>query len=84
MTASGTIVQQFELNGGSNQQWMLVPLDDGADVVVNMASGLVLDDPNGSTASGTVAGVSVQNGQIQLTVGSNSIGLSQVLSVSSS
>jgi hypothetical protein len=52
-TDSGAIVQQFELGGGSNQQWMLVPLDDGAYVVVNVASGLVLDDPGGSTASGT-------------------------------
>jgi hypothetical protein len=53
-TDSGTILQQFELNGGSNQLWTLVPLDSGADLIVNMASGLVLDDPGGSTASGTL------------------------------
>jgi hypothetical protein len=53
-TASGTQIQQFELNGGSNQIWTCVPLDNGYDVIVNSASGLVLDDPGGSTAPGTL------------------------------
>jgi hypothetical protein len=53
-TASGTLLQQFQLNGGSNQQLMFVPLSDGYEVIVNTASGLVLDDPSGSTASGTL------------------------------
>jgi hypothetical protein len=53
-TASGTPLQQFQLNGGTNQQWTFVPLSNGNEVIVNSHSGLVLDDPGSSTASGTI------------------------------
>jgi hypothetical protein len=41
-TASGTAVQQFQLNGGLNQQWQLVSLPDGNSEILNSANGMVL------------------------------------------
>jgi hypothetical protein len=50
--ANGTSIQQYQYNGGANQQWVFVPLANGDDLIVNAASGKVLDDPGGSTTSG--------------------------------
>jgi hypothetical protein len=52
--SSGTHVIQYQLNGGTNQQWQLVKLADGNYEVVNVYSGLVLDDPAFSKNDGTL------------------------------
>jgi hypothetical protein len=52
-TSNGTKIQQYPYNGGSNQQWLFVPLSNGNDLIVNLASGKVLDDPGFSTSNGT-------------------------------
>ena len=52
-TANGTVIQQYQLNGGTNQRWVFVPLADGNDLIVNAYSGKVLDDPAFSTSNGT-------------------------------
>jgi hypothetical protein len=44
---------QYQLNGGRNQQWQVVPLANGNNEVFNAYSGKVLDDPNFSTSNGT-------------------------------
>ena len=36
-------MQQFHLNGGTNQQWAFVPLSDGNYLIVNQKSGKALD-----------------------------------------
>jgi hypothetical protein len=54
LTANGTNIQQYQVNGGLNQQWRLVPLANGNYEVFNASSGKVLDDPNFSTANGTL------------------------------
>jgi hypothetical protein len=64
-TANHTLIQQYQFNGGSNQQWAFVPLSDGFDIIVNTTSGKVLDDPGGSTSNNTL----IQ--QYQLTGGAN-------------
>ena len=53
-TSNGTLIQQYQLNGGANQRWVFVPLADGNDLVVNAYSGKVLDDPSFSTSNGTL------------------------------
>ena len=53
-TSNGAVIQQYQLNGGANQQWDLVPLNDGNYEVVNAYSGKVLDDPAFSTSNGTL------------------------------
>ena len=52
-TSNGAVIQQFQLNGGANQRWNLVPLANGNFEVFNAFSGKVLDDPAFSTANGT-------------------------------
>ena len=51
--SNGAVIQQYQLNGGANQRWDLVPLEDGYDEVVNEYSGKVLTDPDFSTSNGT-------------------------------
>jgi endo-1,4-beta-xylanase len=53
-TSNGTLIQQFQLNGGLNQQWQVVPLANGNYEVFNASSGKVLDDPNFSTSNRTI------------------------------
>ena len=53
-TSNGAVIDQWQPNGGANQQWNLVPLSDGNDEVVNAYSGKVLDDPGLSTSNGTL------------------------------
>ena len=53
-TSNDAHIDQWQLNGGTNQQWTLVPLADGNDEIVNAFSGKVLDDPAFSTSNGTV------------------------------
>jgi hypothetical protein len=53
-TADGAHMQQFQLNGGLNQQWRFVPLDDGTFEVMNASSGKILDIPSFSTSKGAL------------------------------
>src|SRR5262249_40348367 len=53
-TSNGTLIQQYQLNGGTNQQWKIVALSNGNDEVFNAYSGKVLDDPAFSTSNGTL------------------------------
>jgi hypothetical protein len=41
-TTNGTSIQQYQLNGGSNQQWQVGSLSNGNDYIMNAASGKVL------------------------------------------
>lgn len=51
---NGTIMQQWaQTNGDTNQEWSLVPADNGYYYIVNRNSGLALDDTNGSMSNGT-------------------------------
>ncbi len=52
-TSNGAVIDQWQLNGGANQQWDLVALADGNDAIVNASSDKVLDDPDFSTSNGT-------------------------------
>ena len=52
-TSNGTTLIQYQLNGGTNQQWNLVAQTDGNWELKNASSGKVLADPNSSTANGT-------------------------------
>ena len=51
--SNGTGIELNQPNGGFDQQWMFVPLADGNDLIVNVASGLVLGDPGYSNNDGT-------------------------------
>jgi hypothetical protein len=50
-TASQTLVQQFQANGGRNQEWRIAPAGDGSYYIINVNSGLYLDVPNASFAA---------------------------------
>ena len=52
-TSNGAVIDQWQLNGGANQQWNLVPLPDGNQKIVNVPSGMVLANSNHSTSNGT-------------------------------
>ncbi|MFJ3307219.1 alpha-L-fucosidase [Streptomyces sp. NPDC086549] len=47
-TADGATVDQWPWNGGTNQQWKLLPNADGSYRLSNVRSGKVLDSPGGS------------------------------------
>ena len=52
--ANGALVQQYQPLGVPNQQWSLVPLNNGNYIIMNVNSGLVLDVMGGSMANGTL------------------------------
>ena len=57
-TSNGTLVQQYQLNGGANQKWTIQKdyTDSNGqtvDLIVNVSSGKVLDDPAFGTNPGT-------------------------------
>jgi hypothetical protein len=53
-TADSTSMIQYQYNGGYlNQQWKFAKLPNGSYSITNACSGLKLDDPGWSTASGT-------------------------------
>jgi flagellar basal-body rod modification protein FlgD len=81
MTEFANVEGQQTLNANFTQMLQLQQLTDGASLIGQTIS---YTASNGSTASGTVGGVSVQNGQIYLGVGSTQVGLSQVLSIAPS
>jgi endo-1,4-beta-xylanase len=49
----GTLIEQWDFNGGSNQQWEL-QYYYGHYIIVNVNSGMVLDVPYSSTSQGTL------------------------------
>jgi Ricin-type beta-trefoil lectin domain-like len=51
--SDGAVIQQFQLNGGSNQRWDFVGLSNGNYAIYNESSGKVLGDPGCSKSSGT-------------------------------
>jgi hypothetical protein len=51
-TSNGGLVDQWADNGGSNQQWQLIPVGNGSYKLVNRNSGKVLDVNGGSTMQG--------------------------------
>jgi hypothetical protein len=53
-TSEGTTIDQYQLNGGANQQWDVDYLSDGNVEIVNAASNQVLDDPDFSTSPHTI------------------------------
>ena len=52
-TSNGAVIDQWQLNGGANQQWDFVPSANGNLTMINKASGKALDDPGFSTSNGT-------------------------------
>jgi hypothetical protein len=50
---SGTLVDLWPSNGGSNQRWTFTAIANGYYSITNVSSGLELDDPGSSTTSGT-------------------------------
>src|SRR5271165_7453007 len=54
-TSNGAVIEQWQLNGGMNQRWDLLPVANGSVncELVNEASGKVLGDPGFSTSKGT-------------------------------
>jgi hypothetical protein len=52
-TGTGVKIQLWSSGGGTNQQWMPVPLGNGYYKFVVRNSGLCLDTPGASTAAGT-------------------------------
>lgn len=79
MTEFANVEGQQTLNANFTQLLQLQQLTDGSSLIGKKVS---YNGSNGATGSGTVAGVSVQSGQILLSVGGNQIGLNQVLTVS--
>ncbi len=47
-TSNGAVIDQWQLNGGANQQWNFVKLPNGNYEVFNESTGQVLDDPGSS------------------------------------
>jgi hypothetical protein len=52
-TANGTKMEQWTVNGGSNQKWQLTNEGNNVVELVNVASAKALDVPNNSTTAGT-------------------------------
>ena len=47
-TVDGTVIDQWQLYGGTNQQWNLVPQANGTDEIQNAQSGMALTATSGS------------------------------------
>jgi hypothetical protein len=52
-TSYGQVIDQWQLDGGTNQRWNLIPVGNGDFMIQNLASQLVLDNSL-STSNGTV------------------------------
>src|SRR5579871_5019506 len=70
MTQFANVEGQQTLNANFTQLLQLQQLTDGSNLIGKKVS---YQGSNGATGFGTVAGVSVQSGQILLSVGSNQI-----------
>ena len=58
--SNGTVIQQWDWTGGTNQQWNIVPLGNGYNKIVNVNSGLVLDVTGGSSSAAFQNGAPIQ------------------------
>jgi flagellar basal-body rod modification protein FlgD len=81
MTQYANVQGEQTLNANFTQLLQLQQLTDGSSLI---GKKVVYTAPDGSTGTGAVGSVSVQNGQVILDVGSAQIGLSEVLGVSAS
>jgi hypothetical protein len=61
-TSNTADIDQWQLNGGANQQWNVVPQTDGRFELVNVSSSKALTDPNFSKSNGTIIQQSQPNG----------------------
>jgi hypothetical protein len=52
-TSNQTRIQQYQFNGGTNQQWDVIPLSNGKYEIANKYSGKALEDPGFSTSNQT-------------------------------
>lgn len=52
-TTNGSLAVQYTDSGDTDQQWKLQDAGSGYFNLINVKSGLALDDPSGSTANGT-------------------------------
>ena len=55
-TADGVVIEQFQLNRGTNQQWLFFPsaINGNVNKIVSLSSGKVLDVPHSETADGVL------------------------------
>ena len=51
--SNGAVIDQWQINGGTNQVWNFVRLPDGNQKIVNAQSGMVLANYDHSTSDGT-------------------------------
>lgn len=63
--ANGTKIQQWSMNGGPQQLWQLILLDNQYYEIASKLSGAVLDVTGGSTADGTIIQEWQANGSAQ-------------------
>jgi photosystem II stability/assembly factor-like uncharacterized protein len=61
-TADGVLIQQYQDNGGTNQQWRLVPVQGGFVRIQSLSSGKVLDVPGFATNDGVAIQQYTDNG----------------------
>jgi hypothetical protein len=59
-TADGAVIQLWTQNGGTNQNWQLIPVEPGCYKIQNVASGKVVQVTGG--ASAVTPGTTVQQG----------------------
>jgi predicted alpha-1,6-mannanase (GH76 family) len=52
-TTNGSPVNQYQINGGANQQWTVTSLTQGASKIIGVPSGRSLDVVGSGTANGT-------------------------------
>ncbi len=64
-TSNGTVINQWQLYGGTNQRWNFIPAVNGDFKIQNVASQLVLDN-SFSTSNGTVIDQWQPEGQFSL------------------
>jgi Ricin-type beta-trefoil lectin domain-like/Calpain family cysteine protease len=62
--SNGADIDQWQLNGGADQQWNLVSQGNGKVAIVNASSDMALDDPNFSKSNGTTIQQSQPNGRL--------------------
>jgi flagellar basal-body rod modification protein FlgD len=78
LTSLNTVENLSSLNANFSSMLQLQQLSQGSDLIGKTVS---YTQSDGTTASGTVSAVNVQNGQFVLAIGSNQVQLSQVQSV---
>ena len=70
-TSNHEFIQQYYFNAGANQLWTFVPLSNGNYVIVNAASGLVMDgvplgNDNNNVDPGQPYGNVIDQGQLNV------------------